>query len=79
MATQRLAGIVVLGLLAQQAAARINATSAFQVLAITECEECTTDPDSISCTAGSGYITNATMPKTYVKTDAKGTPVEGKN
>lgn len=40
--------------------ARVNATSAFEVLATTECEECTFDTDSIWCAEGSGYIQNST-------------------
>lgn len=71
------AAIVVL--LATEANARINATSAFQVFGITECEVCTTDPDSIFCTDGKGYIYNASLPKQYVKKDAKGNPIPGES
>jgi len=62
--------------LATYADARENATSAFEVFAITDCELCTLDEDSVYCSEGTGFIENSTM-MTYVNYAQNGDPAPG--
>lgn len=75
--TSVIGGVAAALVLASQADARINASSAFQVFDISECEECTVDPDSIFCTDGTGFIFNASLPKRYPARDSQGNPIPG--
>lgn len=55
------ASLALLALASAPVLARENATSAFQVFRLKDCEECILDEDSVWCSEGSGFIRNATL------------------